>query len=205
VVDLADNQTVGFFLRTLFLNFNFSFDKIFLKGEFMETKFISIGKITNFHGISGEVKVGYTKGKEHQLLGETFFFIKDNEDYKKLTLNKIRFHKNTAIIKFDEINSINEVMELKGQSLYIPIETLRQNLEQDEFLVDDLIGLEAYNTDNILIGKINCINKQGTSDLLSIKNADNKEFLVPFVKELVPTIDLENRKVFINTIEGLIE
>ena len=69
----------------------------------MQNKYISIGKITNFHGINGEVKVGYTKGKEHQLLGEKFFYVKRDDNYEKLNLSKIRFHKNVALIKFEEI------------------------------------------------------------------------------------------------------
>ena len=60
----------------------------------MQEKLISIGKIINFHGIAGEVKVGYTKGKEHQLLGENAFFVQKDGEYKELTLSKIRFHKN---------------------------------------------------------------------------------------------------------------
>ncbi len=171
----------------------------------MEEKFISIGKITNFHGIMGEVKVGYSKGKEHQLLSENFFYLKQDNSYIKLEVSKLRFHKNIAIIKFKEINSINEAVEYKGQALYVPVENLRKTLEEDEFLVDDLIGTEAYNQNGELIGKVDCINKQGSSDLLSIKNFENKEFLIPFVKELVPNVDLTNKKITINAIEGLIE
>ena len=171
----------------------------------MQEKYISIGKILNFHGILGEVKVGYTKGKEHQLLGEQLFFVKINNSYKKLEVEKLRFHKNTALIKFLEINSINEALEYKGAILYTPIESLRKNLEEDEFLIDDLIGADAYNLQGEFIGKVSAINKQGASDLLSIKNNEGQEFFVPFVKELVPSVDLKNNKIVINAIEGLID
>ena len=171
----------------------------------MTNKYISIGKITNFHGISGEVKVGYTKGKEHQLLGENIFYAKKDDEYIKLTLDKIRFHKNSALIKFEEINSINDALEFKGCILYLEVENLRNMLEEDEFLVDDLIGVEAYKQNNELVGIVDCINKQGASDLLSIKNSEGKTFLVPFVKELVPEVDLKNKKIVINAIEGLID
>lgn len=171
----------------------------------MDKKYISIGKITNFHGIMGEVKVGYTKGKEHQLLGEKSFFIKKDNQYIELSLTNIRFHKNTALIKFKEINSINDAIEFKGYPLYTTVDSLRKNLEEDEFLVDDLINAEAYNQTGDFIGKVCYINKQGGADLLSIKNSEGKEFLVPFVKDLVPEVDLGNNKIIINAIEGLIE
>ena len=82
---------------------------------------------------------------------------------------------------------------------------MRKNLEEDEFLVDDLVGKNVYNLKEEYIGKIFCINKQGSSDLLSIKNDNGKEFFVPFVKELVPVVDLAQNKIYINAIEGLIE
>ena len=171
----------------------------------MQEKLISIGKIINFHGIAGEVKVGYTKGKEKQLLSEkTFFVLKDGE-YKELTLLKIRFHKNLAIIKFKEFSDINDVMEYKGCNLCIPVESLRNILEEDEFLVDDLIGVDAFNTESNFVGKVDCINKQGGSDILVIKNEAGKEYLVPFVKALVPVVDLKDKKIVINAIEGLLD
>ncbi len=171
----------------------------------MQEKYISIGKILNFHGINGEVKVGYTKGKEHQLLGEKKFFVKIDNTYSPLNISKIRFHKNTALIKFEEINSINDAMEYKGCAIFTPVENLRKNLEEDEFLVDDLVGKDVYNMQDEYIGKVSCINKQGSSDLLSVLNDEGKEFFVPFVKELVPIVDLEQNKIYINAIEGLIE
>lgn len=172
----------------------------------MHNKFVSIGKILNFHGIQGEFKVGYSKGKENQLLTEKFFYLFLDNEYKKFTIEKLRFHKNIAIIKLVEINSINEAIEYKGQSLFIPIENLRNNLDNDEFLVDDLVGVEVINNyTNELIGKISYIQKQGNSDLLAIKNEAGNEYLVPFVKDLVPVIDLDNQKIYINAIEGLID
>ena len=104
----------------------------------------------NFHGIQGEFKLGYSKGKENQLLGEKFFYLKIDESFKQFNISKIRFHKNIAIVKLAEFNSINEVIEYKGHSIYIPIDNLRNNLEEDEFLVDDLIGLDAIDFNNNL-------------------------------------------------------
>ncbi|MCR4880868.1 MAG: ribosome maturation factor RimM [bacterium] len=171
----------------------------------MQEKLISIGKITNFHGIAGEVKVGYSKGKEKQLLGEKTFYVKKDGAYKELSLSKIRFHKNVAIIKFKEFSSINDVMDYKGCNVFIPIENLRNNLEEDEFLVDDLVGVDAFDNEDNFVGKVEFIDKQGSSDLLGIKNSEGKEFLVPFVKALVPIVDLDNKKVVINAIEGLLD
>ena len=65
--------------------------------------------------------------------------------------------------------------------------------------------MQAFDTTGNLVGKVIAINKQGSSDLLSIENDEKKEFYVPFVKELVPAVDLENRTISINAIEGLLD
>ena len=72
----------------------------------MKNKLISVGKILNFHGIKGEVKMGFTAGNEALIknLRSVFIFI-DNEK-KSFQVESVRFHKNFAIIKFSEINSI---------------------------------------------------------------------------------------------------
>ena len=69
---------------------------------------ISIGKILNFHGIMGEAKVGFSDAQRLKNLKKVI--VKDNE----LTIEKHRFHKNFAIIKFKEISDINELLNFKG-------------------------------------------------------------------------------------------
>ena len=165
---------------------------------------ISIGKILNFHGIKGEVKLGYTKGKEEQLKNlSTVYAQKDNENIK-LTISSIRFHKGCAIVKFKEMNSINEVMELKGSVLYIGKDIVSNELQEDEYLTSDLKGLEVFDTEGTKLGIVTGVSENGATDLLSVKIRDNSTHLVPFVKELVPFVDIENKRIVIKNIDGLI-
>ena len=168
-------------------------------------KLISIGKILNFHGIHGEVKVGYSLGKEKQIQEiKALFAVKDSEKIL-LTVEKIRFHKNVALIKFKEFNSINDVISFKGAFLKASKEESANYLEDNEFYIDDLVGLKAYDGDGNLIGDIAGILNIKEEDLLSIKTPEGKEYLVPFVKELVPEINMKEKKVLINKIPGLLD
>ena len=83
------------------------------------SKFISVGKILNFHGIQGEAKVGYSKNQQEFFCGLKEVFVKEQQDYKPLKIKNIRLHKNFAIVKFDGINSIDELIEYKGALLLI--------------------------------------------------------------------------------------
>ena len=172
----------------------------------MSENYISVGKILNFHGINGEVKVGFSKGKENQLKTSKVFFIKKDGVYCQLKVKSLRFHKNFALIKFDGINSIDDTLEYKGTLLFVETSTIRKNLEKDEFLVDDLVNLIAVSTEEEVIGTVVAINKYNTSsDLLVVQTQDGKEHLIPFVKELVPVVDLKSNKIVINVIEGLLD
>jgi len=166
---------------------------------------VSIGKILNFHGIHGEARVGYTANKEHQLIAiKNVYAVKDSKTVP-LTVEKVRFHKTVAIIKFKEISSVNEVVELKGAYIKVPKEKITAYLEENEYYIDDLIGMDAFDVQNNYLGKIFNIISTNEEDLLVIKDQSNQEHLVPFVKELVPDVRIKEKKVIINKIPGLFE
>ncbi len=169
------------------------------------TKLISVGKILNFHGIKGEVKVGYTKGKEQLIESLEKVFVTKNGIQKEYTVESVRFHKQFALIKFEEINSINDVEEIKGHEIKIPREQAETELTEDEFFVSDLIGAEVFNIDGEKIGQIKEVGTNGANEILEITDSNEKNHLVPFVKELVPVVDLKKRQVVVKDIEGLIE
>ena len=169
------------------------------------TKYISVGKILNFHGIKGEAKVGFTKNQEDFFCSLNKVFVKIENDYKTLNIETIRLHKNYALVKFEGINSINDLMEFKGAFLYVEEETIRENLEEDEFLIDELVSLEVFDQNNKKVGFVVGVSNNGASDLLSVKTNSKKIVLIPFVKAIVTDVSIKDKKIMINNIEGLIE
>ncbi len=169
------------------------------------TKYISVGKILNFHGIKGEAKVGFTKNQQDFFCSLNKVFVKIDHDYKPLNIETIRLHKNYALVKFEGINSINDLMEFKGAFLYVEEETIRENLEEDEFLIDELVSLEVFDQNNKKVGFVVGVSNNGASDLLSVKTNSKKIVLIPFVKAIVTDVSIKDKKIIINNIEGLIE
>lgn len=170
----------------------------------MADNLISIAKILNFHGIKGEAKVGFTKGKENQIQSLKIVFVKKNNSFKKLNVQSVRFHKHFAIIKFKEFVTVNDVEEFKGCDLYLTKEEVEENLAQDEYLINDLINMDVYDEDGCLLGSVAAVGENLANDILSVRDNNGKEHLVPFVKEIVPVVDLINKRIVINNIEGLI-
>ena len=167
-----------------------------------KTKYISIGKITNFFGIKGEAKVGFDN--ENQIKKAKSVFMLDDKSCCELKIKSIRFHKNFAIIKFDGIDDINELLQYKGQRLFTPKTEALNKLEKDEFLIQDLIGCFVFNEQNEKIGEVVNISTNSSQDLLNIKNGFGKVDLVPFVNEFFPVVDIKNKKIIIKPIEGLL-
>ena len=167
-----------------------------------KSNFISIGKITNFFGIKGEAKVGYDN--ENQIKKARIVYMLDDKSQAELKIKSMRFHKNFAIIKFEEIDDINDLLQFKGQRIFIAKQEALNKLEKDEFLIQDLIGCIVYNEQNEKIGEVVNISTNSSQDLLNIKNGFGKVDLVPFVNEFFPTVDIKNKKIIIKPIEGLL-
>ena len=102
------------------------------------------------------------------------------------------------MVKFDDINDINDAIIFKGDEVYVK----REDLDIDGYVDEDIIGLKVYDEDR-LIGKVTNIikNKQ---EILVIKNR-NKNYLIPFVNEFIKSIDLDKKILNINVIEGLLD
>ena len=168
-------------------------------------KLLSIGKILNFHGIQGEVKVGFTEGAENLFTEVDEIYVMRDSKTISLTIENVRFHKNFALIKFKEINSIDEVMAIKGAYLKAPKSKTQRFLKEDEFYIDDLVGLSSYDDSDNFLGKISAVSTSKGQDVLFLKDAENKEHMIPFVKDIVTEVNLKEKKLTIKKIEGLIE
>ena len=158
---------------------------------------IYVGKIVNTHGIKGELRII----SDFKYKDKVFF--KGNKLYlgkrkQKVLIDTYRKHKNYDMVKFDDINDINDAIIFKGDEVYVK----REDLDIDGYVDEDIIGLKVYDEDR-LIGKVTNIikNKQ---EILVIKNR-NKNYLIPFVNEFIKSIDLDKKILNINVIEGLLD
>ncbi len=168
----------------------------------MEQDYITIGKITNFFGIKGEAKVGYSD--KTRLLNTKSVFMLDNIEKVKLKIKSVRFQKNFAIVKFEGINDINEIVKFKGERLFVLKQDAIKTLSKDEFLIEDLIGCSVINELGEKLGTVVNVSTNNAQDILNIKNLIGKIDLVPFVGEFFPKVDIQNKTITIKPIEGLL-
>ena len=161
---------------------------------------IEVGKITRAVGIKGEVSVyPYTDYIERFEELDSVFI-----GEKRYYIDSVRYQKNMAVIRFKDVNDRNAAEKLRGSILTIKREDLRE-LDEDEYFIFDLIGLEAVDTDGVHIGTVTDVLQNTAQDLYEIEDDAGKKHLVPAVYEIVTDIDIENGKMVINKIEGLFD
>jgi 16S rRNA processing protein RimM len=169
----------------------------------MKNNYISIGKILNFHGVQGEAKLGYSKNREEFLSELKEVFVQTENGYIPLEIVRIRFTPKCGIVKFKGIDTLNDIIAYKNKLLFVEESTAREHLEDDEYLIDELVGLDVYDGDK-KVGSVVGVSNNGASDLLSVKTNGKNVSLVPFVKAIVLSVDIKNRRIQINNIEGLL-
>lgn len=166
--------------------------------------YIELGKITTTHGINGFLKIdGWCD--DLKIFNNLKKIYLDSYGKENLDIDKIKLNKTYALIKFRDIDTINEAQKYKDGIIYIKREDLK--LKKGEILIQDLIGVEVYDylKQDIFYGKIKEVIKTGANDVYVISKGNEKEKLIPVIEDVIKNKDLENGKIYINVIEGLFD
>lgn len=162
-----------------------------------------IGKIVGTFGNKGEVKITpLISPSDYLLLADSIFIEDENCQKQELRVLKSKKHKNIYVFLLEGIDTMDVAESLSGFSAYLPSIEFKE-LQKNEYYYHDLIGMEAYTESGNLIGKVDHILKSG-NDILVIKDESGKEIMVPFADELVPEVNLKEKTITVNAIEGLI-
>jgi len=166
-------------------------------------EWLTVGLITSCHGINGQVKVKSLSDFEERLLKPGIRWLqKENEHPSKIELisGLKKQGKETFIVKFQGINTRNHAERLKKFKILVKTDTLPK-LNKEEFHLLELINLEVKTLENDELKKIGkVINLENEkNNLLVIELLNNqKKVLIPFVKEIVPLVDIKNNFLIID-------
>ena len=175
-----------------------------------ENEWMVVGLITSCHGINGQLKVKSLSDFEERFLKPGIRWLqKDNESPTaiKLSSGYKQPGKETFIIKFQGINNRNDAEQLKKCKILVKSNQLPK-LNEEEYHLLELVNLKVKTLDKNelkVIGKVIDLENE-TNNLLIIELYKNKKkVFIPFVKEIVPLIDLKNNFITINPPKGLLE
>lgn len=160
-------------------------------------KLIKIGKIVNTHGIKGELRLLSKFPYKDKVFIKNMPIYINKED--KEIINTYRKHKNFDMITLEGYTNINEVLKYKGKLVFVDSEDIK--LYEDNYLDEEIINLTAV-FQNEEKGIVTNIERYDKTVLLVIKNND-KEYLIPYNKNIIDKIDINNKKIYIKDINGL--
>ena len=167
---------------------------------------IVVGLIRNAHGLGGEILVELLTGDPDEVFvaGRAFRLVGGKgRGPGSLTLTAARRHKGGLLLQFQEVGDRDAAEKLRGRELALPTEELRQ-LDEDEFFLHDLVGFAVVRTDGEPVGDVATSYETGAQLLLGV-TAGEREFLIPFGRQLVTEVDREARRIVIDPPPGLLE
>ena len=165
---------------------------------------LQAGVITTTHGIRGEVKVFPTTDDVHRFEDLGSVLLDTGREYMELEIENVKYFKQYAILKFKGIDNINDIEKYKGRSLYVTRDQAIP-LEEDEYYIADLIGLDIYLENGEKFGVLKDVMETGANDVYIVETEEGKEVLIPAIHECVLDIDVEENRMEIHLMDGLLD
>ena len=147
---------------------------------------LQVGVITSTHGVRGEVKVFPTTDDPNRFKSLKHVLLDTGREKKSLEVQGVKFFKQFVILKFKGIDNINDIERYKRCPLLVERKDAVE-LEEDEYFIADMIGIEVVTEDDKPFG-----------------TDEHGEVLVPAIRECILDVDIENQKMKIHLMDGLI-
>lgn len=157
---------------------------------------IKIGLIRTTHGIKGQLKVAGDNPVFRDDFKKDLYI--DTDPMTIVHIDKVQKQKDILLVSFKEFNDINMVGKFKGFNILIKKEDL-DPLEDNEYYIDDLIGMEVYNIKDEFKGVVSDVIKYPQCFYIRV-NKDEKSSLVPFIDEFIDDV---TDVIIVKEIEGL--
>lgn len=161
--------------------------------------FVYIGKVVNTHGIKGEIRIkSYFEHKDKVFIPNHYLYIGENFD--KYKIRTYRRHKDYDMVTLEGFNNINDVLFLLKKKVFVSRNDLLLN--ENEYIIDDLIGFSVY-VGNALKGAVSNIYLIDPKRRIMDVETTNGIVKVPFHKDFIKEVKNDEKKLILETVEGL--
>ena len=161
-----------------------------------------LGIVSRKHGYKGDINIKLNVSSSKKFKELDHLFIEMNGSLVPFFISDFRFKNNDfALVKFEDVNNDQEAQDLIGKATYAPLEFLPQN-EADSLIA--FMHFSVIDAQHGNIGKIVNIINHASQDLFEI-HFNDKEILIPIVESYIQKVDANNKTIYLNTPEGLID
>jgi len=153
---------------------------------------LNVGRIGKAHGILGEatIEVRTDEAEDRFALGAVL----ETESHGNLTVASARVHNGILLLSFEGIEDRNAIETLRNELLYADVDIEAPGVDEDDYHVLQLIGCKAFLVDGDEFGEVSEVLNLPGQDVLVIKSGST-ETLIPFVRQLVPIVDIKARRM----------
>lgn len=167
-------------------------------------EYLSIGQIVRTVGLKGEVKVypsTHFRDSRFKKGNHVFILDENNNIVRDLTIKSHRVNGDCDNLIFDEISTIEDTEQIIHK--YLCVEKDNNFLKKDSYFYSDLIGCNVYFDNGEFIGQVYKVEEYSSYSTLRVKT-NKKDVLIPFVKAYLKDVLIDERKIIINYIKGLL-
>ena len=164
---------------------------------------VVVGRIGRPHGIRGAVSIEVRTDEPDRRFAVGSRLLSDSG--RELVVTSSTWHSGRLLLTFEGYDDRNAVEQLRNQILSVdrPDDELPEDPE--EFYDSALVDCQVVDGDGVVIGTVTEVSHLPAQDMLIIRTEDEREVLVPFIEEFVPTVDIAARRIVISPPDGLLD
>ena len=177
------------------------------KGDAALTDMFTVGTIVGTHGLKGEVKViSRTDYPELRFSpgSRLWFFSGEPSPPAQLVVKTARRHKTLYLVAFEGYDSIEQAEGLRGSELKV-LRSDAPPLPEGEYWIDDLLGCIVTTDGGEELGMLVEVLTPGANDVYVVRQESGKDVLLPAIPECILDVDVENKKVLVHLLPGLVD
>lgn len=166
-------------------------------------EYLEVGQIVNTNGLKGLLKINPFTDDITRFERLKTILVDHKKELLEFEIESVRYQKKQVLLKLKGIDTIEEAEKYREDYLKIN-RNKEEKLPEDTYYIVDLIGLDIYTEGGELLGKLDDIFPTGSNDVYVVKNSEGKQILLPAISDVIKNIDLEQKKIVVNLIEGLL-
>lgn len=166
-------------------------------------EYFEIGQIVNTSGLKGVIKVKPFTDDITKFNNLKTIYISIKKELKEFKIEQVRFNKNMVFLKLEGIDTIEEAENYRN--LYLKIKRDKnEKLEENSYYIVDIIGSKVYTDCEEELGEIVDVFSTKSNDVYVVKDNLGKQILLPAIKDVIKNVDIQNKKIIVHLLEGLI-
>ena len=167
-------------------------------------QFLRVGVISSTHGIRGEVKVYPTTDDPERFLELDEVILDTGREHKILEIEGVKFFKNQVILKFKGYDNINDIEKYLKKDLLVDREHAVELGENENFIAD-LIDMEVVTDEGKVLGTLTDVIETGANDVYAVKTPEGKEILLPAIRDCILDVNVDEKRMTVHVMEGLLD